>query len=151
MNADAEALSVLPMRVAGEDCALPALAVEEILGTRRVVPIPGAPPHLPGVVAWRGRAVALLDLGVLLGKPRLVPDAPIERIVVIALADGSLALPAEWVEAVHIAAASSVHTARVTHHRFATVEVEVWRRVLPLLDLGLLSAALLGQSPSRPV
>lgn len=144
MSTDAEALSVLPMRVAGDDCALPALAVEEILGSRRVVPIPGAPLHLPGVVAWRGRAIALLDLGVLLGKPRLAPDAAIERIVVIALAEGSLALPAEWVEAVHLAPGSSVRSARITHHRFAVAEIEVWRRVLPLLDLGLLSAALLG-------
>lgn len=137
-------ISVVPVRIAGEDCALPALAVEEVLGARRVVPIPGAPPHLPGVVAWRGRAVALLDLGVLLGKPRLAPDAPLERIVIVAVADGALALPAEWVEAVHDAAPEAVRPAHVTQHRFASSEVEVWRRVLPLVDLGLLAAALLG-------
>jgi chemotaxis signal transduction protein len=138
-------LSVLPVRLAGDDCALPALAVEEVLGARRVVPIPGAPPHLPGVVAWRGRAVALLDLGVLLGKARLATEAPLERIVVVAAAGGALALPAEWVEAVHETPEAAVRPAHATQHRFATREVEVWRRVLPLLDLDLLAAALLGE------
>jgi chemotaxis signal transduction protein len=144
MTVDGDAISVVPVRLAGEDCALPALAVEEILGARKVVAIPGAPPHLPGVVAWRGRAIALLDLGVLLGKPRLSPDAPLERIVVVTVGDGALALPAEWVEAVHVAPPQALRPAHITQHRFATAEVEVWRRVLPLIDLGLVAAALLG-------
>jgi len=64
--------------------------------------------------------------------------------VVVAIADGALALPADWVEAVHVAPPQAVRPSHVTHHRFSTSEVEVWRRVLPILDLGLIAAALLG-------
>ena len=146
MTEHAQAQPVLPLRVAGDACAVPALAVLEVLGARRVVAIPGAPPHVPGVVAWRGRAVAVLDLGVLLGRPRLALDAPPGRIAVLSLAGGVLALPSDAVEAVVIAEARAVGPSRVTQHRFAASEVDMGDRVLPLLDLGLLAQAVLGRA-----
>jgi len=139
----AETTSVLPMRIAGDLCAVPAMAVEEVLGMRRIIAIPSAPAHLPGVVAWRGRAVAVLDLGALLGRGRLAADAPADRMVIIAVADGALAVPAEAVEAV--VAVPAARAARVASHRFASSEVEVGGRVMPLLDLTLVAQAILGR------
>jgi chemotaxis signal transduction protein len=140
---ESDPLSVVPLRVAGLACALPANAVEEILGARRVVLIPGAPPQLPGVVAWRGRAVAVLDFGALLGREPTSSDAFAERTVVISTADGALALPAEEVEAVTTVDPKAT---RATEHRFARLEVEHAGRVLPVIEPGLIADALLGRT-----
>lgn len=139
----AASVAVLPLRVAGEPCAVPALAVLEVLGTRRVVAVPGAPAHFPGVVAWRGRAIAVLDLGVLLGKPPRQLDPPPERTVIITIADGVLALPADVVEGVAPAEPGALRPAHITRHRFADTEIDLGNRVLPLLDLALIARAVL--------
>src|SRR5690242_15810107 len=56
-------LSIVPIQVDGLWLALPAHAVQEILGQRPWIPITGAPSELPGVLAWRGRAIAVFDVG----------------------------------------------------------------------------------------
>jgi purine-binding chemotaxis protein CheW len=139
MTQDSDALRLLPLRVAGERIVLPALAVEEILGARSYVPIPGAPPHLPGVVAWRGRAVAVLDLGALTGGTRAGGG---ERTVLVHVGPGVLAIPADGVEAVVQVEPKHLRPAHATRHRFATLEVELGADVVPLLDLDRLAAAL---------
>jgi chemotaxis signal transduction protein len=137
------AVAVLPLGVAGEPCAVPALAVLEVLGARRVVAIPGAPLHFPGVMAWRGRAVAVLDLGVLLGKPPRPLEPPPERSIVVGIADGVVALPAELVEGVAQAEPGAFRPAHITRHRFAETEVDLGPQVLPVLDLGLIARAVI--------
>lgn len=47
---------------------LPAAQVREVIGQRRLTPIPQAPASLLGLVNVRGTAVPVLSLGVLLGK-----------------------------------------------------------------------------------
>ena len=135
---------VLPLRVGGEPCAVPALAVLEVVGNRRFVAVPGAPAHLPGVVAWRGRAVAVVDLAVLLGKPPQVLASNTERTVMVKMSAGVVALPAQEVEGVSPIDPGGVRPARITRHRFAATEVELGERVLPLLDLNLIAEAILG-------
>jgi chemotaxis signal transduction protein len=60
--------------------ALPPANVEHVVPTQAIVPIPGAPAHVLGVVHLRGRIVTVVDLAALLaiagpaseGDPRLV-------------------------------------------------------------------------------
>ena len=64
-------INVLAVRIDQVWIALLAESVQEVIGERAWVAIVGAPAELPGAVAWRGRAIALLDLGQLIagGKP----------------------------------------------------------------------------------
>lgn len=72
--------------------ALPVTLVQEILDIRPVSPLPGAPPHLLGVIDVRGTSVPVVDLRRLLGEPPR-EDAPDTRFVVLFLADGGAARP----------------------------------------------------------
>lgn len=72
--------------------ALPVTLVQEILDARPVSPLPGAPPHLLGVIDVRGASVAVVDLRRLLNEaPR--SDAPDTRFVVLLLERDGRALP----------------------------------------------------------
>jgi chemotaxis signal transduction protein len=53
---------VVPFRIDSTWFALPALDVEQILEFRDWVAIPGARAELPGVIPWKGEAIAVLDL-----------------------------------------------------------------------------------------
>jgi chemotaxis signal transduction protein len=76
----------LPLSIAGAWVALDAARVAAIIGASTPVPIPGLPPFVPGVIAFRGRAVPALDLGALLGAaPPLGPGEGRARTVVLDL------------------------------------------------------------------
>lgn len=46
----------------GEEYGLDVHSVVEILSPREVTPLPGARPHVAGIVSWRGRTIPVLDL-----------------------------------------------------------------------------------------
>lgn len=95
-----EALDVvLPFVVGDRMLALDALAVIEILGVRPWIPLPRTPPTVPGVIAWRGRALALLELGpaLELGGSELPRDQTRARNLVIQLRDEVVVLGADRV------------------------------------------------------
>jgi chemotaxis signal transduction protein len=134
-------MSILPLQVDGLWLALPALTVNEILGQRRWVSIAGAPPELPGVIAWRGRAVAVLDLGRLVegGKPMTVGEGR-RRTLVVQHAGAILAVPVDDLREVREVFEDELHPAQQTRQRFAARELELDGVPMPLLD----PAALLG-------
>jgi len=54
-----------------QSVAIPTRHVREILRTPTVVPMPGAPPHVRGVIDVRGDVLQVIDLRVRLGMPHL--------------------------------------------------------------------------------
>lgn len=65
---------VLLFDLRGRRCALPVATVREVLPPPPATPVPLAPRVLRGVIALRGHALPLLDLGVHL-SPQSAPDA----------------------------------------------------------------------------
>lgn len=62
-----ESETVVRFWVAGAQLAVPAANVDEIVALEAPTLVPGVPRHVAGIVAVRGEAVPLLDVGVLLG------------------------------------------------------------------------------------
>jgi chemotaxis signal transduction protein len=56
-------LTRLPLQLHGVWLAIEASHVQEIVSGRAWVALPGASAEVPGVLAWRGRAIGVLDLG----------------------------------------------------------------------------------------
>jgi chemotaxis signal transduction protein len=138
-------LYLLPIRVESTWLALDASQIEDIVGQQTVIAIPGAPPGLPGLTEWRGKAVAVVDLAVWTegGTPL---DAGVRRPrTLLARAKGStVALPVDAVREVHEVATGAPKPARVTRQRFAESEIELDGMVLPILDIGACIASLAG-------
>jgi chemotaxis signal transduction protein len=129
------ALSVVPLKLRDVWLVVPASSVQEILGEQRWVPIAGAPVEMPGVIAWRGRAVALLDLGPLTGGAPLAAGESRRRTVIIQKDDCTLALLVESVREVQEVAEEDVRSAHLTRLRHATTEVELDGIPMPILDV----------------
>jgi chemotaxis signal transduction protein len=144
------ALSIVPLQLRDVWLALPAQTVQEILGQRPWVVIAGAPSELPGVIAWRGRAIALLDLGALVGGARPLGTGESRRRTLIVQLDGAtLAIPVDGVREVQQIPDDSVRRAQATRQRFADHEVELDGIPLPLIDLDQLVASL-ALAPAAP-
>jgi len=94
--------SIVPFVIGSAAFALDALAVLEVAGERPWVPLPFAPRGAPGVASWRGRAIALVDVGALLsGGHSLAPGQVRARTVVARAAGCTVALPVDQVREVH--------------------------------------------------
>jgi chemotaxis signal transduction protein len=127
--------SVVPLSVHGVWLALPAPSLVEVLGRCTWVPVAGAPAELPGVIPWRGRAIALLDIGRLMaGTEPLQPGESRRRTLVLSHDGCTLALPVDEVREVQELADDRVHPASATRQRFADREVELDGMPVPLLD-----------------
>lgn len=126
--------AVLPVKVASIRLALSARAAQEILGPSTIVPVPAPSALVPGVVAWRGRPVAVLDLGAALADlPRLEPSTPRPRTVVASTERGMVALPVDSVQEVRAVPGDGIRPAKVT--RGAELEVALDDTWMPLVDL----------------
>jgi chemotaxis signal transduction protein len=101
LDATRPARQLLPLSVGGAWLAIDAREVVEIIGPTLIVRLPGTPPLVPGVVAFRGRAVPVLDLGALRGVAApLGPGASRARTVMVQRGPSLLALPADTVREV---------------------------------------------------
>ena len=60
---------MLTLTVAGQLCAVPVLAVRDVLGPQTITPIPLAPREVAGSLNLRGRIVTAIDLRSRLGLP----------------------------------------------------------------------------------
>jgi len=135
-------LGVVPAKLHDVWFVVPASAVQEILGEQRWVPIAGAPAEMPGVIAWRGRAVAVLDLGPVSGSGALPPGESRRRTIVVHVDDATLALPVDGVREVQEVPDGAVRPAELTRLRHAAMEVELDGVPMPVLELGALLRAL---------
>ncbi|HEV7669278.1 MAG TPA: chemotaxis protein CheW [Thermoanaerobaculia bacterium] len=75
--------------------ALGAAQVREVIGAQAIVPVPGAPDHLPGLVLWRDRPLPVLDLARRLGGPDRLSASGLaaSRFVVASAGVEEVALP----------------------------------------------------------
>ena len=135
--------SMLPFRVQGVWMLVEASLVQEILAARSWVPIPGARPLLPGVMAWRGKAIAVLDVGATgEGLARLALGEARARTVVVRVGESTLALTADAVREVRDVPEQHVRQAHAARSALASREVAIDGAVMPIVDL----AALLDQA-----
>ena len=61
---------VLHLRVGEERYALPSASVVEVVPSVALRPVPGTPPEVAGLLAYRGRVVPVVDLPRLFGRNR---------------------------------------------------------------------------------
>ena len=64
----------LLFRVGAERYGIDVMKVRKIIGPTPTTPLPNVPPHVRGVINLRGKAVPIIDLGVLFGSSRPGPD-----------------------------------------------------------------------------
>jgi chemotaxis signal transduction protein len=128
-----------------------ATPVREILGARPWVALPRARPEVPGALPWRGRAVAVLDLGATLpGLARLDPESPRPRTLVVELGPNTIAIPVDGVREVREVDEDSLAPARKSFQAYASSEIEIDGALMPVIDWNAIVNAALGGSPQRP-
>src|SRR6185503_16343383 len=112
------------------------------------VPLPKARRELPGVCAWRGRAIAVLDIAALSdGLRPLAPGEIRARTVVASVDRVTLAVPVDAVHEVCAVDESQLAPSRLTEQAFARHELQIDQRtVAPMLDLEALVADFTGRA-----
>ena len=139
---------VLPLAVGPVWLAIDASHAIEILGEARWIPVPSASALVPGVMAFRGRAVAVLDLGqVLPDVPRLERGTVRARTVVAETPAGAVAIPVDRVREVVSARDLEVRAARLVQGTAREVISE--ELCMALLDLHAVVAGL-GREGENP-
>jgi purine-binding chemotaxis protein CheW len=101
------------LRCAGSRYAVEMAAVAEVVPVPPVTRVPGTPTWLCGVVNWRGRVLAVVDLRPLVGAP-LDPLPSSARLVVLSVAGVELGLLADRVPGLLECTPSEVQPAPAT-------------------------------------
>lgn len=142
-------VAVMPVQLASVWIAVGAAHLQEVRGALPWVALPGAPSHLPGVVPWRGRAIAVLDLGGVLGvAPSVRAGEPRARTLIAQVEGTTFAIPADMVREVHtVGELAEGHATQVRH---AHGQVVIGGQVMPVIDLALAVASIVRpQADSR--
>lgn len=127
--------ALVPVRLGSTWVLLETEIIQEILGAETWLPIPGARAEMPGVIAWRGRAIPIIDLAAPFGIERLSPGESRPR-TLIAVVDGSVvAIPVDTAREVHAFSPSELKPCNVTSLAYAVAEAELFERVLAVIDL----------------
>jgi len=91
--------AMLKFTVGGLNCALPLGDVQEITAMVSVTPLPGASPHLLGVIDCHGTPCPVVDVRHLLNLPSAAIQ-PEQHLVVLRLSTQCLAIPCDQAETV---------------------------------------------------
>lgn len=141
-------LHLLPVQVQSLSIAIDARQVQEIVGEQAAVFLPGARPEVPGIIAWRGRAVGLFDLAAISdGLTPLTQSDRRSRVLVIQIGASTLAVPVDAVREVREMPDDSVQAPRLTAHRYSTAEVEIDGAVIPVFDFAAFLASIVPDGP----
>lgn len=124
----------LPFRLHSTWLMLDAACVRQILGAERWLVVPCASEQLPGVLAWKGRALPLLDLSQVLGLGKSRPGES-QRTLIVQRPNEALAIPVDAVREVRHVAASELQAPRNAVHPYASAEAEIDGHLTALLDL----------------
>jgi chemotaxis signal transduction protein len=131
---DTETRSFMPLVLGPHWLALEAALVREVVGTRSWLAIPGARAELPGVLAWQGRAVAVVDLAALFRLPALAVRAPRARTLLVELGAVTLALPVDGVREVQAVSHDAI-TRVEPPHAMTPTQIDLSGERMPVLDL----------------
>ena len=139
-------LSLLPVRIETEWLLLDAALIQEVLGAQSWLSIPHTRRELPGVLAWRGRAVPLVDLAAVFGLGCLAPTAPRARTLIATTERGLLAIPVDEAREVQALSEQQIREAHAVERPFAPTEADLQGIVMSVVDLPSLIASLCAAS-----
>jgi chemotaxis signal transduction protein len=113
--------------------------VKEIGGPLTWIALPTASATLPGVTAWRGRAVAVADLAAVLGAGERLAS-PTGRVRTLYLQHGTstLAVPVDAVREPLMLSDDDIRPSRSRTDAFCLGEVDVEGHTTLVVDLGVL-------------
>jgi chemotaxis signal transduction protein len=131
--------SFVPITIDATWIAVDMAAVREIGGPLTWIALPTAGPSLPGVAAWRGRAVAVADLAAVLGAgERLVSPSGRDRTLYLQQGTSTLAVPVDAVRESLTVADDAIRPARVRTDALYLGEIDVEGHTTLIIDLGVL-------------
>jgi chemotaxis signal transduction protein len=131
--------SLVPITIDATWVAVDMASVREIGGPLTWIALPTASANLPGVAAWRGRAVAVTDLAAVLGAgERLSSPAGRLRTLYMQFGASTLAVPVDSVREPLVVTDDDVRQARIRTETFCIGEVDVEGHTTLVLDLGVL-------------
>ena len=129
--------SFVPITIASTWIAVDMSTVREIGGPVTWIALPTATAALPGVAAWRGRAVAVADLAAVLGAgERLTPPTGRMRTLYLQQGTSTLAVPVDAVREPLTVADSDIRPPRARTESFCTGELDVEGHTTVVVDLG---------------
>lgn len=134
-------IAFMPVLLEGHWVLVDASCVVEVMGALEWLPLPQAGRRLPGVGAWRGRALAVVDLGQVLGLGS-APLTTSPRTLIVRSDAGMLALPISDARAVVWAAREEVRPVHATFLPYMSAEVDDGETVSPILNIAALVADL---------
>jgi chemotaxis signal transduction protein len=131
--------SFVPITIDATWVAIDMTTVREIGGPLTWIALPTASPALPGVTAWRGRAIAVADLAALLGAGQRL-TTPTGRIRTLYLQQGTstLAVPVDTVRQPLSLPDEEIRAPRARSDAFCIGELDVEGHTTLVVDLGVL-------------
>ncbi|HXK16545.1 MAG TPA: chemotaxis protein CheW [Polyangiaceae bacterium] len=136
--------ALVPARIGQAWVLLDAEIIREILGVEAWLPIPGARAEMPGIIAWRGRAIPVVDLAAPFGFERLSTGGTRARTLIAAVAESVVAVPVDMAREVHSFSPADLRPVAVTNLPYAVAEAELFERILAVIDLPRFVAEILG-------
>src|SRR5581483_5863374 len=134
--------SFLPAKLDTTWVLIDAPGVLEVVGTVPWLRLPRAHRAIPGVIAWRARAVPIVDLSSFLagassGEPR-------SRTLIIRAAQSTIAVPVDAVTEVVQVPPEALRVPHAVRTEIATAETELQGELMAVVDLNALIARLSG-------
>jgi chemotaxis signal transduction protein len=136
--------ALVPARIGQAAFLLEAEIIREILGAEAWLPIPGARAEMPGIIAWRGRAIPVVDLAAPFGQPPLGNGETRGRTLIASVAESMVAVPVDTAREVHTFNASELRPCEVTNLPYASAETELFERMFAVVDLPQFIGEILG-------
>ena len=136
--------ALVPARIGQAWVLLDAEIIREVLGAEAWLPIPGARAEMPGVIAWRGRAIPVVDLAAPFGFERLNAGETRARTLIAAVAESVVAVPVDAAREVHAFSSIDLKPVSVSTLPYALAETELFERILALVDLPRFVGEILG-------
>jgi chemotaxis signal transduction protein len=136
--------ALVPAKIGQAWVLLDADIIREILGQELWLPVPGARAEMPGVIAWRGRAIPVVDLAAPFGFQRLSNGETRARTLIANVAESIVAVPVDAAREVHSVNPADLRPVNVTQLPYTLAETELFERVLAVIDLHRFVGEILG-------
>jgi chemotaxis signal transduction protein len=127
--------ALVPAKIGQAWVLLDAEIIREILGSQVWLPIPGARAEMPGVIAWRGRAIPVVDLAAPFGSAAMTTGATRARTLIASVAGSIVAVPVDAAREVHAIAEAALKPVTLSQLPYAAAETELFDRILAVIDL----------------